>query len=371
MRNYVTIGSWNFLPREKGLAVYSWPGMEPLQHILSDVNVGQQFPDRERGVLYTIHESDKQRGGMEPGGNVIALKQNPETGEFCVFSEKPSVGSKPSYIWMDKSREYLVVSHHAGRNPVVKVEKNQQGIYEPRYYYDDTTLVLFRLGEDGSIGAPCDVICYRGTGRPGLHACSHLHSVVANQDSELYIACDKGLDKVYMLRIDRENGRLIQLDEAIAEDYSAPRYAVFHPTLPVVYVNHEEKLYITAYNYDENGKLTFMGKVNLLDEPVTAHDTPSDLVVSRDGKMLYASVRGANRIVAYRLTENGHIQRAQIVSCGGNTPRGLALSADGGCLISCNQDSDKVSMLKIRLDGLLEEPEDLIIANCPGNICFW
>lgn len=371
MHNYVTIGSWNFMPREKGLGVYTWPGMELLQHILSDVNVGQQFPDRERGILYTIHESDKQHGGMEPGGNVIALKRNPETREFSVFSERPSVGSKPSYIWMDNSREYLVVSHHAGRNPVVKVEKNQAGLYEPKHYYDDTTLVLFRLEEDGSIGQPCDVQCYRGTERPGLHCRSHLHSVVASPDGELYIACDKGLDKVYMLRIDREKGKLIQLDEAIAEDCSAPRYAAFHPALPVVYVNHEEKLYLTAYRYDENGKLTFMETVKLLDEPESAHDTPSDLVVSKDGKMLYASVRGANRIVVYRLTEDGHMQRAQILSCGGSTPRGIALSADGGCLLSCNQDSDKVSMLKIRPDGLLEEPADLIGTNCPGNACFW
>lgn len=366
---WMTVGSWNFAPRNKGVAVYQLTSGTCVQKLLPEITVGCQFADPERGILYITNETSSYGNGMNPGGEVLALKLEKKTGIFSVISACGSGGSKPSYVWMDNSKSYLLVSHHAGRNPVVKVEGSRENGYEVLSVYDDTTLALFRLESDGSVGSLCDLHRYQGTNVPGLHCQSHLHCIAGNADGSVYVACDKGLDRIYSYCIQREQGQLIPLDSVEVEAGSAPRYAVFHPILPLIYVNHEERSYLSVFRYDKQGKLHLCKKVNMLDAPQSSQ--PSDLKVSADGKMLYAAIRGADKIAVFRLDAGGIPQWVQNCDCGGKTPRGLAISMDGEWLFSANQDTDSVTRMKIDSNGLPESPEIVLREDCPGNLWVW
>lgn len=372
---YFIVGNWDFSACEKGLHVYRYNGgqekQELVEKVAPDVTVGQQYYDPQKHILYLTHESDTQRDGQGAGGSIMAFRVDPCTGRLSLIKECPSLGTKPSYVWRDSKGDYLLVSNHSGRSAVTKIVRDGEGHYKPVRRYDDTTLVLYSLNQDGEPADACDVLYYTGTNEPGLHTRSQLHSVAADPTGELYVVCDTGLDRIYTLRIDRERGRLLPLSEVRTEDGSGPRYTAFHPTLPIVYVNHEEKPYLSSYCYDrQSGTLAWLERKPLLDERVSPRDMPSDIAVSPDGTTLYASVRGADQIVVFRLDERGHMARIQTTSCGGKTPRGIAISPDGKYLLSANQDSGFVSLLPIQQDGTLGEVQSSVQAQCPGCIAF-
>jgi 6-phosphogluconolactonase (cycloisomerase 2 family) len=376
---YALIGSWSFEEKDKGLSVYRYdPEGAVLDYIETsfiDVSVGQQFVDNERQIVYVVDERDSRRGKIGGGGYVLAVHLESKNGKLDLINEKESLGSNPSYIWVDKSKKYAVVAHHCGRGHITKIVKKEDGSFGSQTLFDDAALVLFRLNDDGGLGDICDVLITPANDALGNNVPSHLHSVIADPSGKLWLACDKGLDCIYSYRLDADKGKLKFLTATPVEKGSAPRYGVFHPSLPVFYANNEQYSFLLSYRFDtESGKLTRIGKLPLIagDQELNgeAQVQASDIVIHPSGKYIYAALRGINKIAAIEVSSEGDTRLLQNINCQGINPRGLCLSPDLRYLFSLNVQSDNICVFGISENGLLSFTGLKINISSPGNMKF-
>lgn len=83
---------------------------------------------------------------------------------------------------------------------------------------------------------------------------------------------------------------------------------------------------------------------------------PGGVLLSSDGRYLYAGNRGHDSIVVYKVEHSGMPKSIQWIASGGRTPRGFQLSPSGRWLIAANQDSDNLVVFRRnRETGMLTE----------------
>lgn len=399
-KTFLYVGNWSFQARPakgKGISVFSYAPdageLELIETVCPEVAAGQLWLDAARGILYSNDECGERRGEVGGGGYLLAFSIDPETGRLTLMNQKDSLSPEPSYLCLDKSGKYLVTCHCADPWHVTKVVRHPDGTFGNEVLFDDTTLVLFRINADGSLGEVCDVALTPGTGGKGPHSqvnvdpvsghvqlvqvISRLHAVGASPSGELLAVCDKGMDRVYTYRIDREQGKLVYLSCWEAPEVACfPRYAAFHPAKPVLYVNNENYAQLNSFHYDEEtGRLERFHKVYLLPEAPGMVEGKSvgaqDILVHPNGKVLYCALCGLNLIVVCRLDEEGRPTPVQLVQSRGNLPRGIALSPDGRFLISGNMVSGDITTFAADEEGLLTDTGRTFPAVSPSALRFY
>lgn len=401
-KTYVYVGNWSFEAKPakgKGISIYEYlpenGDLKLIETICPDVAAGQLYLDAERGILYSNDECGERRGEIGGGGYLLAFRIDRETGKLTLMNRKDSLSPEPSYLCLDKSRKYLVTCHCSDPWHVTRIVKRPDGSYTNEVLFDDTALVMFRVNEDGSLGDVCDVAITPGTGGKGEHSqvnvdpvsghiqlvevISRLHAVLASPSGEMLVTCDKGMDKVYTYRIDREKGKLVFLNQWTAPEVACfPRYAAFHPDpeKKVLYVNNENFAQLNSFHYDEEtGALERFHKVYLLPEdPGMVEGKPvgaQDIMVHPNGKMLYCTLCGLNLIVVCRLDEDGVPAPVQRVQSRGNLPRGIALSPDRRFLLSGNMVSGDITLFAVDEEGLLTDTGKTFGAVSPSAVRFF
>lgn len=371
---YALVGNWHYIPGPRGYSVFSYDPenarLELLETGFKDLAAGQQAVDERKRIAYVVNECGDRRGETGGGGYVVAVKIDARTGHLTQLNEKESLSPAPSYFLLDKSGKYGVAVHHSGFGHVTKIEREKDGKYRSVTLFDDAAVVLFKIEEDGSLGDVCDVSVVHGEGSSGPHMIPHLHCAVADPSGEIFAVCDKGLDRIYTYRIDRENGRLVRLSETTVETGCCPRYGAFHPSLPVFYSNNEKTPEIFSFHYDVKSGEMIRFAVDSVQEPQNAGQAtePSDIVVHPGGNYLYVSDRGADMIAVFDIDEKGGLKLKQNIACGGKNPRGLCLSPDLRFMLVANSDTATIAVFMIREDGTLVLYSDDTKAVCPANI---
>ncbi|MCC8027930.1 MAG: lactonase family protein [Clostridium sp.] len=360
MKNWALLGNWSFITgKPKGLSIYSYDAesgkLEFQETVLEDLYAGQQFFDRNRNIDYVVNEIGNRRGGIGGGGYVVALHLDREQGKVTLINEKESLAPEPSYLCLDKTGRYLIVVHHIDSGHVTKINK-VNGAYMSETLFDDAAVVLFYINDDGSLGDACDVHIVNRSDKNGLPVIPHLHSVKPDPTGELYVVCDKGLDRIYTFKINREKQKLVLVNVTFADEKSSPRYLTFHPALPLLYVNYEHSLKVSAYSYNTSeGILDLVDETPLLIDGQSASNAErveaSDILMSGDGRRLYVSVRGMN-LISVLDVEEGKLKVIQNIGCDGD-PRGLTMAPDGRFLFTCNMMSGTISTFVVAEDGTL------------------
>lgn len=390
---YAVVGNWGFAPAPKGISVYEYLPDNGELHFLNtirqDVAAGQLVVDNQKNIVYAVNECGDCRGEYGGGGYLLAFRMNAQTGELTLINEKKTLCPEPSYICLDKSGKYLLVCHCADPWHVTKIVRREDGTLANEILFDDAALVLFRIHEDGSLGEICDAMNVPGNNRVKadsqvnvdpvtnhiqlIQVISRLHSIVASPDSELFIACDKGMDKLYTFKIDREAGRIMKMYEHDAKWSSFPRYGAFHPQLPIFYANNEYNEMLNVFHYDSGS-----GVINCLCEVPVLFENPGlicgkpvgaqDIQIHPNGKSIYISLSGTNGISVLTTDSEGLPTLVQNIDSGGNLPRGLCISPDGRFLISGNMVSGDITTFRIQTDGTLEATGKKIPAVSPSVI---
>lgn len=351
------LGQWTFRPDgAKGINVYSYnpetSEMQLLDHYADGTAIGQQYYDPNKSVLYAVQEVEGEPGTYGGGGYIHAFKVDKETGKLSFMNKQCTLMTKPSYFWLDKTGKFAMISCHTGRNGVTKVVRNGDGTFSSKVEFEDVGVVLMAIEEDGSLGPVCDVALYSGLTPIAGQVHSHPHSIKADPSGEIFYTCDKGLDMIYSYKIDYERRRIIRKAETDMPFGYAPRYLTFHPTLPVLYENNETSKWVYAFNYcKETGGLKLINKLEMCPEAERA--MPSDIVITPDGRFVYVSVRGVNKIVCYATdSETGAISEVGTYATGSG-PRGLCVSPDGRYVLSANSDDNTITTFAIGEDGSL------------------
>ncbi len=357
---------------ELGISTYEFDEatakMTPIGTFAKDFRLGAQFFDRSRGILYVVDEFWSLNGRTGGGGRVAAFDFDPESGTVRMKNAQCTFAANPSYVTLDKTGKYLIVSHHCTDRFVTRVVETVSG-FAGEVLYDRCVMELFEVLEDGSVGRMLDVYEVKGNDLEGEHTFPHLHCVIPDHQRNFFMVCDKGLDKIYSFRIDYEHKKLVKASEFNAEPHTDPRYGVFHPEKPLFYSNCEAGPDINILTENEDtGELTLIGRTPCLENPEKPYE-PSDIVIHPNGKFLYVSIRTKNLISMLAVSDDGTaLELKQTVSCEGINPRGLFVTDDGRFLLAANMQSAAVNGFAIGEDGTLSSIGVLAEGGYPGNI---
>ncbi|MBI0380030.1 lactonase family protein, partial [Streptomyces albiflaviniger] len=212
--------------------------------------------------------------------------------------------------------------------------------------YGSGSVTALPVLEDGRLGEPVAVLRHEGRGpNPERQEGPHAHAVAADPSGGWLLAVDLGIDavRVYALPGPRPH-REVRLRPG-----SGPRHLAFHPRGDRAYVINELDPTITACRWDAaSGVLEPLGETRVVPEGTDVETYPAEVVVSGDGRFLWAANRGHDSIATLALDASGdRVELVTTTPCGGHWPRDLTLGPSGRRLYVSNERSGDVTWFDI------------------------
>ena len=259
-------------------------------------------------------------------------------------SKSKSGGAHPCFITVNEKNQVLVANYLGGNVGYLKVD-NINGL---------TNLLSVQQHE--------------GNGTTDRQKAPHAHSTWFNPYNEHIISVDLGTNELWFSTIDENNQLNFSNQKKLKlADGAGPRHLVFHPTKKWIYVLNELNNTITLVTF-EDGIYTLRSTISMLPENYTKYSKGADIHISRDGKFVYASNRGHNSIVIYKVDEkNGALKLVDFTFTKGNNPRNFSLTPDNRFLVVANQDTNTlVSFLRNEKTGKLSYIDEV---QAPNPVC--
>jgi 6-phosphogluconolactonase len=224
---------------------------------------------------------------------------------------------------LDPSERFMVVSNHIG-----------------------ASLAVLPIAADGALEPTSQLVPLEGT--PGPHRIEQKHAKPHfnpfDPSGRFVIVPDKGLDRIFSFRF--EEGRLTPADSPSVQtrEGAGPRHIAFHPHLPMAYCVNELDSTVTAYRFDPGcGELTPLQILPTLPDCHTGNSRAAAIVVSPDGRQVYASNRGHDSIAVFQISlATGLLEFVGTTRSGGKTPRFANLAPGGRHFFALNEDSDTI-----------------------------
>ena len=301
--------------------------------------------------LYAVNEIGPDTG--QPAGLVTAFAIDQTSGGLTLLNSQSTHGYAPCHLSVDQTGHYLLVTNYSGGN-----------------------LALFPLGNDGRLGAAAQIIQHQGQSiNPGRQEGPHPHSINIAPGNQFALVPDLGTDKIWVYRLDLEEGHLVANDPPWTEvtPGSGPRHFTFHPNGRIAYVINELDSTITAFSWDgDEGTLEPLQSVSTLPTGFNDESWCADIHIHPVGHTLYGSNRGHDSIVVFRVNqETGELTLLGHESTQGNTPRNFAIDPTGQFLIAANQDSSSIVSYHINVEtGELRPTGQLTAVATPVCIIF-
>jgi 6-phosphogluconolactonase (cycloisomerase 2 family) len=312
--------------------------------------------DRDATHLYSANETHT--------GSVSAYQVNRSNGQLKLLNTVSSEGAGPTHLSVHPAGKHvLVANYHGGSVAVLPILAG--GSLGP------ATDVQHHQGKLGPVNAT--------SGPPGSFAISghdhpHAHMIEADPSGKYVLATDLGLDRVFCYKFDAERGKLIPNIPAFISvpPGDGPRHFAFHPNGRWVYLLHEESSTMMVFDYDAaTGRLNAKQTLSTLPQGFAGTDFPSEVVVSKDGRFVYAANRLHDTIAWFAVGSSGTLTLSGEEWTRGDYPRSFTLSPAGDFLFSCNQRSDAVATFRInKQNGALTFTGQYTPVGTPSMLVF-
>ncbi|MGH6691263.1 MAG: lactonase family protein [Gammaproteobacteria bacterium] len=349
---FAYVGSYTSAQRKghgPGIGVYEMDtatgAWTPVQTVGELVNPSFLTLDRRRRALYAAH-------GDEDYATAFAI--DPLTGRLTPLGRQSTGGKNGVHLAVDATNRFLVVGNYASG-----------------------TVALLPIARDGSLEPLSDLVTLTGTPGPDpvQQTSSHPHAVPFDRSGRYVVVPDKGLDKVFVFRLDATRGKLMAAypPAVAARPGAAPRHADFHPHAPVAYVNNELDSTITTYRFDpESSAIEPLQVVSTLPAGFSAKNTTAEIGVAPSGRFVYVSNRGHNSIAILAVDEaTGQLSPVGWEPAQGTTPRFFALDPSGTFLYVANQNSDTIVAFRVDpTTGTLAPTGHVVQTGSPSSIVF-
>ncbi|GAA2434820.1 lactonase family protein [Streptomyces macrosporus] len=270
-------------------------------------------------VLYAVNETVE--------GRVSAFALNRDGTVRRSLGEAPSGGAHPCHLAVHPGGRHLFTAN-----------------------YTSGTVAVVALRPDGTPDGVTQVVRYTGSGPdPERQDGPHAHMVLPDPAGKRLFTVDLGTDTVHVHRFDPERGLLTDGTEARMPPGSGPRHLALHPSGRAVYVLGELDSTLTVCAYDgHRGALTPLATVPILPEdsdPIPS--TAAEVLVSADGRFVYASNRGHDTVTVLAVDgpDGTGLRPVSHHPCGGSSPRHMALDPARRLLYVANQNSGTVTVL--------------------------
>jgi len=238
------------------------------------------------------------------------------------------------------------------------------------------TVAALPILPDGALGPLADLVPLEGAHgpHPTEQTSAHPHDVVFDNRGHFFLVPDKGLDAVFVFRVDAEGKLVPAAPPSVASRPGAgPRHAGFHPTGPFAYVLNELDSTLTTYRFDaDSGGLEPRQTITTLPPAFTDHNTTSEIAVAPSGRFVYASNRGHDSVAIFAVDPAaGTLAPAGCEPTQGRTPRFIGLDPEGAMLYAANQDSDTIVAFHVdRQSGMLTPTGQVVQVGSPSTIVF-
>lgn len=246
--------------------------------------------------------------------------------------------------------------------------------------YSSGQVSFIELNADGSLGKTNAVFQMEGKGpNHARQQRSYAHYAAADTNGKFVLSCDLGGDQIYSYLFDETDG-LWKANPEFPVTHTAsgagPRHLDFAPNGKYVYVLNELSCTLDAFAYDaETGSMTLVESAPMLPPGYRGSNKAAAIDVSKDGKFLYVTNRGANLVTVFALDsepidgakmEAGVVLNPiQYVPSGGEFPRFMGLEPSGKFLFVSNKKSHKINVFKVdQATGKLTPTSSAVLAWC-------
>lgn len=284
-----------------------------------------------RRFLYAVGEISNF--GDQKAGAVSAFGIEAHTGKLTLLNQQPSGGTGPCHLCVDATGKSVLVAN-----------------------YGSGSFAALPIQEDGRLAQANATIQDHGSSvNPQRQSGPHAHFITTDPGNHFALACDLGLDKIFVYRLNTDiPGSLPVL---VANDPpwvsvqpgSGPRHLAFHPNGRYVYLVDEMGWTLKAFSYDaRRGALEELQSVSTVLEKFTGQNLAAEVQVHPSGKFVYASNRGDDSIALFRVDGgSGRLSFVEHQACGGKTPRHFVIDPSGKWMLVENQESDNIVVFRI------------------------
>jgi 6-phosphogluconolactonase len=291
--------------------------------------------------LYSSNETDQV--GEDKQGTVSAFAIDSESGKLELLNTVRSGGAGPTYVSVHPSGKFLLVANYFGGSVAVL-----------------PILADGRLGEvmdvkrdEGPIGPTKAASAPPGSFAISGHDRTHAHMIEADRAGRFVLHVDLGLDKIFVWKFDDKTGTLspAEIPTVSLPPGDGPRHFAFHPRGKWLYSIQEEGSTIVLFDYDvETGRLAARQTISTLSPGFAGSNFCSEILVSSDGRFVYAGNRLHDSIAIFEVGKNGELTYRGEEWTRGDYPRSFNFGPTGECLYSCNQRCDNVAAFRVDRD---------------------
>jgi 6-phosphogluconolactonase (cycloisomerase 2 family) len=312
--------------------------------------------------LYSANETD--RVGEKKEGTVSAFAINRADGKLEPLNTVSSGGAGPTYVSVHPTGRFLLVANYFGGS-----------------------VAVLPILPDGRLGAASDVKNDSGkigptkatSAPPGSFAISghdrtHAHMIQADPSGRFVLHVDLGLDQIFVWKFDAEKGVLTPSDPPAVSlpPGDGPRHFSFHPNGRWFYSVQEEGSNVVLFDYDaERGRLASRQTTSTLPPGFAGSNFCSEILVSADGRFLYAGNRLHDTIAIFSIGPNGTLTFLGEEWTRGDYPRSFNFDPTGQFLSCCNQRADNIAVFRVdRKTGSLSFTGHYTAVGNPSVIVF-
>lgn len=288
--------------------------------------------------LYSSNETD--RAGDHNEGTVSAFAINRDDGQLRLLNTVRTGGAGPTYVSVHPSGRFLLVANYFGGSVAVLPIASDGSLGDATDVKTDSGTV----GPRKATNAPLGSFAFSG------HDRTHAHMVQADPSGRFVLHVDLGMDRIFVWKFDDATGKLTAKDPPAVSlpPGDGPRHFCFHPNGHWFYSVQEEGSNVVLFDYDaQAGRLTARQTISTLPPGFAGSNFCSEIMLSADGRFLYAGNRLHDSIAIFSVGPAGDLTYFGEEWTRGNYPRSFNFDPTGRFLYCCNQRGDNVAVFRV------------------------
>jgi 6-phosphogluconolactonase len=312
--------------------------------------------------LYSASETD--RVGADKQGTVSAFAINRADGKLEPLNTVSSGGAGPTYVSLHPSGRFVLVANYFGGGVAVLPILADGRLGAASDIKNDAG----KIGPTTAQNAPAGSFAVSG------HDRTHAHMIQSDPSGRFVIHVDLGLDLIFVWRFDAQNGVLAPGEPPAVSlpPGDGPRHFHFHPNGRWFYSIQEEGSTVVLFDYDAvRGRLSARQTIPTLPPGFAGSNFCSEILVSADGRFVYAGNRLHDSIAIFAIGPEGALKFVGAEWTRGDYPRSFNFDPSGQYLYCCNQRADNITVFRVdRESGGLGFTGQYTPVGNPSSIVF-
>jgi 6-phosphogluconolactonase (cycloisomerase 2 family) len=251
-----------------------------------------------------------------------------------------SGGKGPAHLSVHPSWRFVLVANYFGGSVAVLPIRFDGSLGDATDFKQDAG----KVGPTKATNAPPGSFAFSG------HDQIHAHMIESDPSGRFVLHVDLGLDKIFVWKFDDKKGVLTPNGphSVSLPAGDGPRHFHFHPNGRWLYSLQEEGSTIVLFDYDSAaGRLTARRTVSSLPPGYAGSNFCSGILVSDDGRYVYAGNRLHDSIGIFSVGKTGELTFVGDEWTRGNYPRSFNFDPTNRFLYSCNQRADNIAVFRV------------------------